>query len=233
MPFQVFVLGHSFVRHAAQYINQHQAYANFGLDPSTHHITTIGKTSWDKNISTVADIEGDLVHLVRRARGADLVIIDIGTNDLNNAHALQPRTLVAYCQEVAGRLTANGVKRVAFVHLLFRLGPQAICRDLNASEQAKEDPVYVKEAVSAFMLRAHATNNLISIRARASTCLGVIPQKGLTAAWKTHLHEDGVHIKEEDMPVYLRNIRSAIIRESNRSLGDRRPCNHPYWLLDA
>ena len=234
MPYQVLIIGHSFVRHAQEFMECNPAFANLGLDPTTHAVSLMGKTSWDRNIATVADINQDLCYITRRTRGFDLVVFDIGTNDLNNDHALQSRTLVAFLQEVAQRLTANGVKRVAFVHILFRKGKQAICRDLNVSKEAKEDPLFVKEAVSAFFTRAHATNNLLSIRARTSQNMGVIPQKGFGAEWRSHISDqDGVHIKHTSMRTYIRNLRSGILRQANKSRGTRQPCTHPTWLMDG
>ena len=111
--------------------------------------------------------------------------------------------------------------------MTFRKGKNAICHDIHVSEESLCDQECIREAESLFR-RVHQYNKLLRLKVASHPNIGFIDQKGLRAQWRDHLREDGVHLTEQSMAVYARNVRSDIIHNAKKSVGEP-----PRWFHDC
>ena len=180
------VIGHSFVRRADQHLQSIQM-NNLGLPLFSHKVEFLGLGG--------AHIL-DLIPLFQSSSNLpDVVIIDIGTNDLTNYRA-PPHTLALQVFNVARRLiTHHNVAHVVILQVLPRTTwgrhgqPQSFCSRVSRFNAMLESLVYQYKArfpVSCWMHKGMRSNinNFIS---------------------------DGVHLNPLGLTKYIKSIKRAIL----------------------
>ena len=85
----------------------------------THSPLCGEKPSGGEIISLVQDIAADISPVFK---AVDLVILDIGTNDLNNDYNFHPRSLCLVLMDLVEHLLGSGVCRVLASEIIFRRG---------------------------------------------------------------------------------------------------------------
>ena len=200
--YKAVVLGHSFTRRLQTHCRVNTQWNNLGLSPQTHNITFIGQDGAGKDISLSDQI---MYHMPQCDwASVDLLILDVGSNDLNSVGLMPPQNLVIWLIHMANDFLSRGVRRVLLCEIMFRKGAQAFPRDLPITGS-------IAEAESKFLARAHQANCLLRIRAAEDPRMDVLKTRGLHA-WRGFLCRDGVHLTPAALDTYARNFRSAIIR---------------------
>ena len=216
----VLVVGHSFVRCIGQLCATAPEWDNLGLKRDRHTVSFLTRTAGGKSISTVMDVAGVLSVFCHGNQAPKVVLLDIGSYDLNNSASFEPKHLVELIMDVAARMLGSRVKRVAMVEMTFRKGVAAVCRDVKTGEALK-DPGLVAEAESDFIRRVHKFNSLLKIKAEAAVGVDYIRLKVLTHGCKDHLQQDGVHLTEQALKIHARNHRSGAILSLQGARGNR------------
>ena len=128
----VLIVGHSFVRHLKQLYVTCPEWNNPGMKRERHAVGFHGRTASGKSIATMSDMAGDLSSIRRVNRAPTVVVLDIGSNDLNNLSSYDPKHLLELILDVADRMHTIGVNRVAVVEMTYRKGKVSMCRDVAA-----------------------------------------------------------------------------------------------------
>ena len=83
----------------------------------------------------------------------DLLILDIGSNDLNNHAGLAPELIHRLLSDFVDVMLAGGVRHVSLVPVTFRHGRTTISRDDGGDTS-------IEEVESEFQHRAHLFNTI-------------------------------------------------------------------------
>ena len=130
----------------------------------------------------------------------DLLILDIGSNDINNHAGLAPELLHRLLSDFVDVMLAGGVRHVSIVPVTFRHGRAAISRDDGGDTS-------IEEVESMFQLRAHLFNTICARSMVDQTRLSVVSNRGLEARWRRWISDYfGVHLSLEDMLIAARNL---------------------------
>ena len=90
-PFNVAIVGHSFVRRMATYAHSSQS-ANLGLDERAFNVSFIARGGL--KVHQLYPLSHEIVHASR-----DVVFLEIGTNDLTTNRAVEVGdNVLAFCQ---------------------------------------------------------------------------------------------------------------------------------------
>ena len=197
-PLKVVILGHSFVRRTSDYINQDKSGAlhNFGLSPTTHTISFIsrpgGKARNMKNAySQIQAIE------------PDLVLLDIGTNDLQSS---SPSVLVSQVYNIFRTLVYFcNVKMVVFLQVLPRTVYGRYGAPLSFQAKVAEYNQHLKTHVF--------QNKICHIFGRTPVPIRFWYHKGFTTKWESFI-TDGVHLNPQGLALYIRSLRRAVLKFS-------------------
>ena len=92
-----------------------------------HTVHFVGKNSLGEKISLMQDIATDISLVFNWGKTVDLLILDIGTNDLNNDSNFPPRSLSLVLMDLVERLLGSGVHHLLVSEILFRRGRHAVC----------------------------------------------------------------------------------------------------------
>jgi lysophospholipase L1-like esterase len=183
-PVKTLIIGHSFVARASTYV-QNNMMGNLNLPTDYHDVMFLGKSG--------ATIRNVLPLFQTRVSNPDLVILDIGTNDLYSPQTVE--FLACSVLDVAQTiLSYDGVKRVILLGPLFRTA--------HGKHGAPEH----------FNARVRAFNH--SLKQRLHRLSGPIEfwyHKGLSARVTGYL-TDGVHLSSEGMRKYIRSLRRAVMK---------------------
>lgn len=192
-PIKVMIWGHSFVRRLQQFIQLDPGRSNLSLT-TDKHLVFIRYRGGGRTIHAKWDY-----HFIRELQ-AEIVLIDIGTNDIDSQH-VSPDVVAQQVFNIAKTLIYfYNVKRVILMEVLFR------------SESGDFRPLHNKNFVS----DAHQYNNKIKILInsqpqRDSAPIVYLHHRGLVQDWCNYLI-DGVHLNPQGMLKYFNSIRRAILR---------------------
>ena len=191
----VLIWGHSFVRRLEHFCLENEALHNMSLTPETH-LMFFKSRSGAKATHARSDFK------VAVQVDADMVILDIGTNDLDSQR-LPPAELAKEVFNIAKTLldTCGDVKVVIILEVLFR----SVTRSGPNSNPS-------------FAADAHQYNNGIKALVNQQENRDDAPvrfwhHKGLVDQWPSYL-SDGVHLNDEGMWKYQRSIKRAILKFS-------------------
>ena len=119
---------------------------NLGLSPDGHKVIYHWLDHWGDKISTILDLHRDAENSLSLATRIDRLILDIGSNDINNHASLAPDLLhrllsdfveVMLVGGVWEVMLAGGVRHISIVPVTFRHGHAAISRDDTSIEEAE------------------------------------------------------------------------------------------------
>ena len=188
------IIGHSFVRRLESYIGEDDARSNFGLSNSTHSVKFSG-------------IGGARIPQLRRRmqiiadEKPNVVIVDIGTNDVYNRRA-SVHSLVHNLFNIVHMLhTTYGVKQVIIMEMFFRTSHG---RFGSRNPQFNVDVLEFNKLCKRYV-------EVHSCRLRN---IQFWHHVGLTNNWQQYI-EDGVHLNRSGLAKYYRSVRSAVIRFSS------------------
>ena len=191
----VLVWGHSYVRRLQEYCEQQQDTHNLGLSFDKHSIFFKARGG-GKSIHAKLDFK------VIDQVGADMVVLDIGTNDLDSER-VSPNVLAREVFDAASTIQYMypQVKRIVILEVLFRTPNGTF-------------PLHNRN----FFLAAHQYNNKVKILVnsqpdRQNAKILFWHHKGLTQNWQSFIM-DGVHLTPEGMKKYFSSIRRLILRLS-------------------
>ena len=189
--FQVALLGHSFVKRVGLHISS-TSYVNFGLPAVSHKVFVQGRGG--------AHILDTMDLFFKIPGNTDLLLIDIGTNDLCNSRA-PAHTLAVQTFNLAKRLIdRHGVKHV----VLFQVLPR------TPGGKHGKGP--------AFTERADRYNRMLQsliFQHRDQLPISYWFHKGFI----TNINDiisDGVHLNSKGMTKYIKSVRRAIIHFSRK-----------------
>ena len=186
---------------------------NVGLSPDGHRVIYHWLDQWGDRISTIPDLHRDADNILSLAPIIDLLVMDIGSNDLNNHAGLAPELLHKLLWHFMDLMLEGGVRHVSIVWVTFRHGLAAIAQDDGGKTS-------IVEAERKFQCRAHLFNSICARRAGDQARASVVSNRGLQAGWRHWISEsDGVHLSSEGMRMSARNLRSAVIYGSKVALG--------------
>ena len=202
----VLVIGHSMVRRA-KIAALRTKYWKMDLDDV--NISWVGHVN-GRTIKGIRDVEEWFECFPGFVKMFDVIIMDIGTNDLQQEFYDFPENLATKIWEVAilGRLL--GAKRVAISKVMFRDGVPAIPRNfVSDMEQAVRNVKYYEKQFNSW---AHACNvKLIDLVRRTGSGVVMHFHEGLVKEWRTKL-VDGLHLTDDGLRKYLKNIKSSSIK---------------------
>ena len=186
-PIRVTVLGHSFVRRAHKFTQDKQI-DNLYLPPEHFTLQMLGQggANWS-----------DLMDMFERCSSEpELVIIDIGTNDLAGVTQLyQAHQVVVNVFQVARTLISRGVSRVIVLQVLPR-----------SSAGRYADPL--------FSNYAHAYNDCMKMliyQSKSSVPIFFWYHSGMSYKADPFL-SDGLHLNEAGNYKYIRSIKRAVLK---------------------
>lgn len=188
---KVEIVGHSFVRRFGVFLQADDSNCNLGLDIRKYKVTLHGFGGLSLHQ------QGRLHSVDARLAGADLVVVDIGSNDLCD-RLYRPEQfaldLIVYAKFL---LESVSVRKVV------------ICQQLLRREDVTPYPEY----------NAHIVEANIELRTRIeeSNCpIFFWKHIGMWNSSVPVLGQDGIHLSmESGYPKYLRSLRSCIIRTTN------------------
>jgi lysophospholipase L1-like esterase len=182
-PVKTLILGHSFVARANDYIIE-RGMGNLNLPTSYHDVQLYGKGG-----AKITDLDC----MYRRGPGnSDLVIIDIGTNDLTGARSIDQ--LTSELIDSAEKILASGVKRVIILGVLSR----------TTRGRHRAGP--------GFNDRVKAFNKLLQCRMiRSGRAIHFWYHKGLSSRVEAFI-QDGVHLSPDGLAKYVRSLRRVIMK---------------------
>ena len=201
----VLVIGHSMVRRGKTATLR---YKKWGIGLENINVNWVGHVN-GRTIKGISDIEEWFETYPGFVKMMDIVIMDIGTNDLQNDYYDFPEELAAKIYEVAvlGRLL--GAKRVACAKIMFRDGEPAIPRKFitDYAQAVRDVKIYERQ----FNKWAHTTNTtLMDMIEKTGSGLCMHFHEGLVKEWRTKLI-DGLHLNDYAQQKYLKNIKSTAI----------------------
>ena len=185
--FEVVVAGHSFMRRLQRYCADNQYWANLGLDADKHKVMFHGADGGGHIIAIVHQLVEYVNDILNGGRNLILVILDIGSNDLNKDSGYSQHHLVQ-----ADALLGNCVRWVVLAKMFLRKCNAARCWNAAVDQD-------VKLVESLCLQCTHQFNNLLKIKASAHPRMGFLHQKGLCEGWRDHLRTDGVHLMDSAM----------------------------------
>ena len=191
----VLILGHSFVRRLEQFCLRVKNNHNMCFDPDTHLI--FYKSRGGSTIDTcINDFK------VAGQVDANIVILDIGTNDLDNPD-VDPLDLASRVVSAAKSLPERypEVQVVVILECLFRsqIG-QVRCRNPNFATHCYQYNNKVKELVYAESVRSESK-------------IRFWHHRGMVDKWATYL-SDGVHLNRARLEKYYTSLRRGILKFS-------------------
>ena len=174
-PVHTLILGHSFV-HRAESFTKNNSMPNLKLPSQFHSVKFLGRGG-----AHISDIP-----LLFETRGAtpDLVILDIGTNDL--ASLTPTQTLAVNVFKAAKSMLKSGVKRIVILETLYR------------------SPVGKNGAPPLFNTRVRQFNSQLKYLIKNHTHMEYWYHKGLASRITIYL-SDGVHLNVELTRKYVRS----------------------------
>jgi hypothetical protein len=177
------VVGHSFVTRAKTFTEDHSM-LNLNLSPRYHVVDFVGRGG--------AQIQDVLTLFAARPADPDLVIVDIGTNDLSGT--ISPISLANDLWDIAKTLLTTGVKRVILLGPVYR-----------AAEGRHAAPDQFNEHVRIF-------NRALQMTIKGSSLpVHFWYHRGLSAQVTAYI-TDGVHLNSAGVQKYLRSLRRAVMR---------------------
>ena len=193
-PLTVLILGHSFVRRATDYIQLNPTLSNLGLSKDTHDIHFISRPGCHarnlrNSFSQILEIQ------------PDLILLDIGTNDLT---VMSPQQLFSQVYAVAQDIIDMcQVKRVVLLQVL----PRTV-------EGRWGQPPPFQEKVESYnsLLKSQVYQDKMSSVSPQPT-IGFWFHKGFRTDISS-LISDGVHLNDAGLPLYIRSLRRAVLKAS-------------------
>ena len=195
-PISVWICGHSFVTRLQSFCyDNYETHGNMGFVPESHLVFYKSRsggitTHLKQDMKIAAQVD------------ADLVIIDIGTNDLDSS-CVPPDVLAKNVFEDAKLLLQKyqHVKMVIILECLFRS---------VKGRHAPKNPNFVADA--------HRYNNKLKLLVKDQPDRDNAPirfwhHRGLVHNWPSYLC-DGVHLTQDGMQKYQKSIRRAILKWS-------------------
>ena len=88
-------------------------------------------------IAVVHQLVEDVNAILKGCRNLDLVILDIGSKDLNKNSVYSPRHLVKVISDLVATLLGNCVMRVVVAGMFFHKGNAARCWDAAVDQNVK------------------------------------------------------------------------------------------------
>ena len=180
MACHILVVGHSLVRRLEQFSVEQNLY-NLNLDPSRFRISflgigglTIKNAIW--HVNAIEELK------------PNAVILDLGTNDLDNREEPDAGFVAADIVEFANELLLH-TKLVYIVTAYHRARPR------RADYEAVL-PLF---------------NSTLRRICRILQNVHFWPLRNLTQNWENFLTADGVHLNAEGLPRYYRSIRGAVL----------------------
>ena len=198
-PHPTLFLGHSFVRRASQHLLSSNQ-SNLNLPLATHDVMFQFRGG-----AHIADI----MHLYRKAPNfnPDIVVIDIGTNDLFNFTNTPSHSLALQLFDTARHLVQHcGVRHVIILEVLPRTTWGRFGAPQSFSSRVARFNTMLKSLVS---------------QHQESTPISFWFHKGILADVSQFIL-DGCHLNPAGMTKYLKSVRRAILFQT-RAL--RRPSN--------
>jgi lysophospholipase L1-like esterase len=182
-PIKTLVVGHSFVKRAQSYAEVNNL-DNINLPAAYHDVVLLGKGG--------AHIRDIIRMCETRVVKPDLVLLDIGTNDLESLK--HPLTLAQDLVSVAKTILTQGTKRVVIMGALYR------------TIQGKHG------APDHFNARVRAFNSSLQQLIKSDNLpLAFWYHKGLSGKNKGYII-DGVHLNAEGIVKYIRSLRRAVMK---------------------
>ena len=204
--------GHMFVRRIQGYCQSTPSAKNLGLSPDGHRVIYHWLDRWGDRITTILDMDRDAENILSIAPRIDLLILDIGSNDINNHAGLAPELIHRLLSDFVDVMLAGGVRHVSIVPVTFKHGRAAISRDDGCD-------MSIEEAESEFQRRAHLFNTICARSVADQTRL-VVSNRGLQARWRRWMSDyNWVHLSPEGMLIAARNLQSAVIHRSKVAIG--------------
>ena len=191
MPSRVVVLGHSFVSRFQRFCNE-QGIFSLGLDSSCFDVEYLG-------YGGLSLMQKRRLHSQdSKLTGSDLVILDIGSNDLSTASYLPEQFALDLMSYASFLVIGLGVSRVAIL--------QQLCRERLPFQDYNDHIV--------------RSNNAVQTLVQTSDLPVVFwKHRGM---WNCHLSvlgSDGIHLSNDiGNPKYLRSLRDCVIRVSRWNL---------------
>ena len=193
-PAKVAIIGHSFVRRLQSYVNQDDSKRNLGLTYTSHQVAMRG--GGGRRISHLQQEFAFIGHMQ-----PEVVLIDIGTNDLDSLRK-PVQVLARELFQVAATLRDRyNVKLVVICEVFYRT---------PVGRYASSNPNF-NELVHEF------NQTCKTYAASASHVFRNIHfwhHSGLVHNWQQYI-VDGVHFNELGLFKYFRSLRSAVIRFSS------------------
>lgn len=119
----------------------------------------------------------------------DVLVLDLGANDLDNANSPDPRLLAADVVDFANSLL-NYARTVVVLPAYYRALPR----------------------VANYLHLLPSYNSTLRRICRELHSVVFWPHRNLTLNWEQYLVKDGVHLNREGRHRYFRSVRGAILR---------------------
>ena len=194
-PISVLMWGHSFIRRLEIYCQGAPLRHNMGLAPETHLV-------FSKSRGGCTTIQARLDFKIIDQVQADMMVIDIGTNDLDSRR-LPPNVLAEQVFQAAKVVSYMypSVQKIIILEVLFRT---------SSGTYPRRNPNFTGDA--------HQYNNKIKLLIndqpdRASSKIVFWHHKGLVQNWPQYI-QDGVHLNPAGMAKYYKSVRRAILHFS-------------------
>ena len=195
-PVCVWFWGHSFINRLEKLcFDKYETHGNMSLVPESHLIFFKSRPG-----GRADQLKGDM-KIIKQV-DADMVIIDIGSNDIDNC-VISPDVLAKQVFADAKEMLEKypQVKVVVILEVLFRM-PHS------------QFPLKNKN----FVADAHRYNNMMKILVndqpnREKAPIRFWHHRGLVKDWSSYL-EDGVHLNVEGMLKYHKSLRRAVLKFS-------------------
>jgi len=208
----VVVAGHSFVRRLQDYTFNMPFQRNLGLFNHTQEVKFLLENTLGDRLRTLPDLATDPRAIFQCFNTVDIVVVDLGCNDLNAHEEVNPRFLADYVVDVAECLVAHGAKSVIIAEMMYRSGRGAICRNMSPYSNTAR-------AEEAFNARVEEYNAHVKVLTINKWNISFLHQKGMVLKWREGLDPDGVHLTTQAMVHYASNMGRAIIRTTRKILG--------------
>ena len=203
------VIGHSMARRLEAFCTI-PAYRNLGLTRST--VLFIGKDGRN-NISSISDLQNYVIRHPGVFTNVATCVVEIGTNDLQQLHHLQPQALHNHVFHVASLIKDAGAARVVLMPIMFRQGIAALPRGVRDTR----DHTVLLRAMEDFNAAAKEYNQLMLSRcAEEDVGISLHNTFGLRRRWGTHL-VDGLHYNTVGLRKHWHNVRSAVIHAASQN----------------
>ena len=207
------VVGHSFVRRLSDWINRQEnpaLWSSLGLQDN-FSVDFVASTRNGKNLGYLHIIEAEFDRYPWVLASCNVLLLDIGTNDLHSYYINNPERLALLVFQFARRCveTWGGPSKVVIFSILERHGLGALPRQRGRRRGYSEAAAL--QHANVFNGRVRQYNNRLQTLCSPSNSIHFRKMRGFQRNQKQKLCSDGVHLLERYTRKYWNGLKSACI----------------------